>query len=119
MVLCSELTPFKTLTKIREEGTTILIVEQNALATLKIADYASDEQRMALSERIIQGKNRGMTCREWENLTGTKAAELLQNSDWPQETISERVRLLADEYLKLTQEERILFFETIKQRTKA
>jgi len=31
---------FKTLTKIREEGTTILIVEQNALATLKIADYA-------------------------------------------------------------------------------
>ena len=85
----------------------------------RIAGYASDEQRMALSERIIQGKNRGMTCREWENLTGTKAAELLQNSDWPQETISERVRLLADEYLKLTQEERILFFETIKQRTKA
>ncbi len=31
---------FKTLTKIKEEGTTILIVEQNALATLKIADYA-------------------------------------------------------------------------------
>ncbi len=31
---------FATLTKIKEEGTTILIVEQNALATLKIADYA-------------------------------------------------------------------------------
>ena len=31
---------FKTLQKIKEEGTTILIVEQNALATLKIADYA-------------------------------------------------------------------------------
>ena len=31
---------FKTLTQIKEEGTTILIVEQNALATLKIADYA-------------------------------------------------------------------------------
>ena len=31
---------FATLEKIREEGTTILIVEQNALATLKIADYA-------------------------------------------------------------------------------
>ena len=31
---------FDTLVKIREEGTTILIVEQNALATLKIADYA-------------------------------------------------------------------------------
>ena len=86
---------------------------------VKIPDYASDEQRMALSDRIIQGKNRRMTCREWENLTGTKAAELLRHSDWPQETISERVRLLADEYLKLTQEERILFFETIKQRTKA
>lgn len=31
---------FKTLVKIKEEGTTILIVEQNALSTLKIADYA-------------------------------------------------------------------------------
>ena len=31
---------FETLKKIRDEGTTILIVEQNALATLKIADYA-------------------------------------------------------------------------------
>ena len=31
---------FKPLEKIKEEGTTILIVEQNALATLKIADYA-------------------------------------------------------------------------------
>ncbi len=31
---------FKAFEKIREEGTTILIVEQNALQTLKIADYA-------------------------------------------------------------------------------
>lgn len=31
---------FATLKRIRDEGTTILIVEQNALATLKIADYA-------------------------------------------------------------------------------
>lgn len=31
---------FKAFVKIREEGTTILIVEQNALQTLKIADYA-------------------------------------------------------------------------------
>ena len=31
---------FDTLIKIKEEGTTILIVEQNALSTLKIADYA-------------------------------------------------------------------------------
>lgn len=31
---------FDALKKIRQEGTTILIVEQNALATLKIADYA-------------------------------------------------------------------------------
>lgn len=31
---------FDALVTIREEGTTILIVEQNALATLKIADYA-------------------------------------------------------------------------------
>lgn len=31
---------FETFVKIRDQGTTILIVEQNALATLKIADYA-------------------------------------------------------------------------------
>ncbi len=31
---------FKAFLKIRDEGTTILIVEQNALQTLKIADYA-------------------------------------------------------------------------------
>ena len=31
---------FKAFKKINEEGTTILIVEQNALQTLKIADYA-------------------------------------------------------------------------------
>ena len=31
---------FKTIRKIRKAGTTVLIVEQNALATLKIADYA-------------------------------------------------------------------------------
>ncbi len=33
-------TIFETLVKIRNEGTTILIVEQNAKQTLKIADYA-------------------------------------------------------------------------------
>ncbi len=31
---------FKTIRKIKKAGTTVLIVEQNALATLKIADYA-------------------------------------------------------------------------------
>ena len=31
---------FDTLVKIKEEGTTIRLVEQNALTTLKIADYA-------------------------------------------------------------------------------
>ena len=31
---------FETFVKIRDQGTTILIIEQNALATLKIADYA-------------------------------------------------------------------------------
>jgi branched-chain amino acid transport system ATP-binding protein len=31
---------FKTITRIREEGTTVLLVEQNALAALGIADRA-------------------------------------------------------------------------------
>ena len=44
---------FKTLVKIKEEGTTILIVEQNALATLKIADYA---YVLELGKISMQGK---------------------------------------------------------------
>jgi branched-chain amino acid transport system ATP-binding protein len=44
---------FKTLLKIKEEGTTILIVEQNALATLKIADYA---YVLELGKISIEGK---------------------------------------------------------------
>jgi branched-chain amino acid transport system ATP-binding protein len=31
---------FETIQKIRDQGTTILLVEQNALAALRIADYA-------------------------------------------------------------------------------
>ena len=45
---------FKTLVKIKEEGTTILIVEQNALATLKIADYA---YVLELGKISMQGKS--------------------------------------------------------------
>ena len=44
---------FETLTKIKKEGTTILIVEQNALATLKIADYA---YVLELGKISMQGK---------------------------------------------------------------
>jgi branched-chain amino acid transport system ATP-binding protein len=31
---------FETIAKIRDSGTTVLLVEQNALAALRIADYA-------------------------------------------------------------------------------
>ncbi len=44
---------FEALKKIRAEGTTILIVEQNALATLKIADYA---YVLELGKISMQGK---------------------------------------------------------------
>ena len=44
---------FETLTKIKKEGTTILIVEQNALVTLKIADYA---YVLELGKVSMQGK---------------------------------------------------------------
>lgn len=44
---------FNTLVKIKEEGTTVLIVEQNALATLKIADYA---YVLELGKINMQGK---------------------------------------------------------------
>jgi branched-chain amino acid transport system ATP-binding protein len=43
---------FKIITEFKKEGTTILIVEQNALQTLKIADYAYVLQ---LGEIIIEG----------------------------------------------------------------
>ena len=45
---------FETLKKIKAEGTTILIVEQNALATLKIADYA---YVLELGKISIHGKS--------------------------------------------------------------
>ncbi|MDR3318630.1 MAG: ABC transporter ATP-binding protein [Clostridiales bacterium] len=44
---------FRTLQAIRAEGTTILIVEQNALATLKIADYG---YVLELGEIGMEGK---------------------------------------------------------------
>ena len=43
---------FETLDKIRKDGTTILIVEQNALMTLELADYA---YVMELGEISMQG----------------------------------------------------------------
>ena len=56
---------FKTLQAIRSEGTTILMVEQNALATLKIADYGyvlelgkismhGPASRLVRDERLIE-----------------------------------------------------------------
>lgn len=44
---------FEALTQIKKEGTTILIVEQNALATLKISDYA---YVLELGNITIQGE---------------------------------------------------------------
>lgn len=46
---------FNTLVEIKKQGTTILIVEQNALATLKIADYA---YVLELGNVSVQGKAR-------------------------------------------------------------
>ena len=47
----------------------------------EIADCATEEQRMAVSVRIAQDRTDPLTCRQWENLTGQEAAELLRNSD--------------------------------------
>ena len=77
----------------------------------EIADCATEEQRMALSERIVQGRIKSLSSREWENLTGPEAAELLRSRDRPEDVISARVRLLAAEYAKLTPEEKIRFRE--------
>jgi branched-chain amino acid transport system ATP-binding protein len=48
---------FQTIEKIREQGVTVLLVEQNALAALRIADYAYvlESGRLAL-----QGEAAGM-----------------------------------------------------------
>ena len=77
----------------------------------KIADCATEEQRMALSERIARGRTKPLSSRHWENLTGQEAAELLRNSGCTEDVISERVRLLAGEYAKLTPEEKDRFRE--------
>ena len=77
----------------------------------KIADCATEEQRMALSERIARGRTKPLSSRHWENLTGQEAAELLRNSGRTEDVISARVRLLAGEYAKLTPEEKDRFRE--------
>ena len=79
----------------------------------EIADCATEEQRMAVSDRIVQGRINPLPCRQWENLTGQDAAELLRNNNRSEEVISERVRLLAGEYAKLTPEEKYIFREVI------
>ena len=79
----------------------------------KVADYATEEQRIAISERIVQGRIKPLSCRHWENLTESDAAELIRNHAVPEKEIHERVRLIADEYAKLTPEEKIRFREMI------
>ena len=79
----------------------------------KVADCATEEQRIAISERIVQGRIKPLSCRHWENLTGSEAAELIRNNAVPEKEIPERVRLIADEYAKLTPEEKIRFREMI------
>ena len=81
----------------------------------KLADCATEEQRMALSERIARGRTKPLSCRQWENLTKQEAAELLCNSGRTEDVISERVRLLAGEYAKLTPEEKDMFREITTQ----
>ena len=49
---------FKAFVKIRDEGTTVLIVEQNALQTLKIADYA---YVLELGKISLQGTGRELS----------------------------------------------------------
>ena len=78
-----------------------------------IAGLATPEQRMALSEMVMQDRIRPFCQRQWENLTGSEAAELIRNNVVPEKEISERVRLIADEYSKLTPEEKIRFREMI------
>lgn len=79
----------------------------------KIAGLATPEQRMALSDMVMQDRIRPFCPRHWENLTESEAAELIRNHAVPEKEISERVRLVADEYAKLTPEEKIRFREMI------
>ena len=81
----------------------------------KIADCATEEQRMVLSERIARGRTKPLSSRQWENLTGQEAAELLRNSGRTEDVISARVRLMVDEYLKLTPEGKDMFREITTQ----
>jgi branched-chain amino acid transport system ATP-binding protein len=56
---------FDTIETIREQGTTVLVVEQNALAALRVADYAyvlesgvlkmqGDAKKMAENDDIVK-----------------------------------------------------------------
>ena len=79
----------------------------------KIAGLATPEQRMALSDMVMQDKIPPFCRRQWENLTGQEAAKLIRNNAVPEKEISKRVRLMADEYAKLTPEDKIRFKEMI------
>lgn len=52
---------FETIEKIREQGTTVLLVEQNALAALRVADYAYVLESGRL---LVQGRAQGLATQE-------------------------------------------------------
>ena len=52
---------FRVITKIHQEGTTILLIEQNAMAALNVADYG---YVLETGEIVLEGTGKGLLCDE-------------------------------------------------------
>ena len=76
----------------------------------KVSGLADAEQRMLLSERIVQRAIPPIPRRIWENLTAREAAEILAKKH-PESRIPTAVRTAVRSYDRLTPEEKILFRE--------
>jgi branched-chain amino acid transport system ATP-binding protein len=52
---------FRVITKIHQEGTTILLIEQNAMAALHVADYG---YVLETGEIVLEGTGKDLLCDE-------------------------------------------------------
>ena len=72
----------------------------------EMADAATLEQRMALSDLVISGRVPLIDRRKWEHLTGKEADELIRSRQKRKRLNSERIERIILEYDRLTPEEK-------------
>ena len=81
-----------------------------------LSGLASMEQRIALSELVVQHVIPPIARRKWENLTEREAAELLSQKH-SVNPVSPAVKTAIKQYDRLTLEEKVLFRELTNKKT--